>query len=102
MNEPTTDDLLNEVRRLKAENARLYRLMQARRPDLDALRDVEVALRDMVSDCELRGHGIKQMQQQVQALIGTYDDLPSTEELSGIWGDGKARVEAALTQEPNP
>ena len=45
---PTIDDLLSECRRLRAENTRLLRLVKSQRPELRALRNIEVRLRDVV------------------------------------------------------
>lgn len=98
MKEPTKNDLLAELRRLKAENARLTRLVATQRPELKQLRQIEVGLRDFLQN----GAGaLERVYAECRALLpSTSDDLPTMEEMSGIWSDGKERVDAKLRDDP--
>ncbi len=94
-NEPlTVQDCLDEVQRLKAENERLTRLAMTRRPELTALRDIEVGLRESRKFAELHAKAVEMLQGN--------DDLPSLMEMRGILSDGKERVDAALASAASP
>jgi hypothetical protein len=88
---PTLQDALDEVRRLKAENARLGRLVKTQRPELARLRRIEVGLRDYLNNGARR---LEALHVDLLALLPAGDDdLPSVEEVSGILGEGKFRVD---------
>lgn len=96
MKEPTKKELLDELRRLTAENERLTRLVATQRPELQQLREVEVGLRGYLQNGALellRVYGLC-----VELLPTPHDDLPSLAELLGILSDGKERVDAALSR----
>jgi hypothetical protein len=95
MEPPTRQDLMDEVVRLTAENERLNRLVKSQRPELEALRNIEVRLRDYLDN---GARSVAEVHQAVQSLLPGYDDLPKFAELLGILSDGKDRVDAAITE----
>jgi hypothetical protein len=99
MRAPSRADLLDEIRRLKAENERLTRLVKTQRPELEQLRSIEVALRDYL----LNGaESLKRLHGHVKTLLPSDDaDLPSMMELFGILSNSKERVDHALQREPD-
>lgn len=102
MKRPSVNDCLDELRRVKAENERLNRLVQTQRPELDKLRRVEVLIRELAYSLASKAAIVGELQGELVALIGTNeDDLPSFDELLGIISDGRDRVDAALSTLPN-
>lgn len=88
----TKNDLLNELVRLKAENERLKRLVATQRPELQSLRDLEVALRGHIQQS---ARDFERMHDAARAMLGGQDDLPNLKELFGCMGEGAAEVERA-------
>lgn len=99
MRPPSRRDLLDEVRRLTAENERLTRLVATQRPELESLRRIEVGLRDYLDN---GAKAIEELHEACVALLPEGDtDLTTFDELLGCMSDGRDRVEAALqTVEP--
>jgi hypothetical protein len=93
MKKPTVTDCLDEIRRLRLQNERLKRLVETNRPELDALRSLVSAVRSIADNLPLQ---MEHLRKRADAVIGTSDDLPRFGELSGILGDGKDRVDAAI------
>lgn len=100
MKEPTKAELLTELRRYRAENERLNRLIQMQRPDRDSIQDVACAVRDLAFEFEMKAGYLGELRDKLYALLGP-DNLPSIMEVSGIFGAGRDRVEAAMG-EPTP
>lgn len=94
MSAPTNADLLAELCRVRAENARLRRLVTTQRPELKPLREMECALRDYL------GGPVSRLRDVHRALVALLpradDDLPTLDEVRGILSDGKDRVDAAM------
>ena len=97
MKKPSVNDCLDEIRRLRAENERLTRLVKTKRPELSALREVAVAIRDWADS-------VPRLSEKVEALLAATneDDLPSFDEFLGCLSDGSVRVDAALSEAAPP
>ena len=94
MRQPTKADLLDEIRRLKAENERLTRLVETQRPELDSLRQLYRHVRDLHRDVPYQ---LDQAVKMAEAILpANRDDLPSVSEMCGIASKGRKRVNAAL------
>lgn len=93
MKKPSVADCLDEVRRLRAENERLKRLVASQRPELPRLRELATQLRDLGFNLPMK---LDELHKEAQALLGGDDDLPSLEEMYGCLSDGRDRVHAAL------
>lgn len=91
---PTVRECLDEIRRLRAENARLNRLVKSQRPELTALRAVACAVRDLAFNLPMQLESLRENARQL--LPEGEDDLPSMEEMRGCLSDGRDRVYAAL------
>lgn len=90
---PTEADLLNEIRRLRVENARMRELVKTQRPELENLRTVVSCIRDLRDNLPQQ---IENMLKVAEPLLQGDHDLSRAAELSGSWGSGKARVDAAI------
>lgn len=94
MKKPSVADCLDEIRRLRAENERLKRLVQTQRPELPRLRNIEVALRDYLMN---GADTLKRLHGEVRELLGTNgDDLPGFAEMAGMLSVGAHRVDHAV------
>lgn len=98
MKKPTVKDCLSEIRRLRAENARLTALVESQRPELPAVRAVAVLVRDLLWNLP---HQLESVQEQLRSILPPNDaDIPTFDELRGCLSDGRDRVEAALDGDP--
>lgn len=95
---PSVEDCLDEIRRLRAENARLNRLVLTNRPELERLRKAEVMLRDFKLWHQQR---LDEAHEIVASLLPNDDDLHSLAEMRGCLSEGADRVDAALRGKAN-
>lgn len=98
MKRPSVNECLSEIERLRAENQRLTRLAQSQRPELEALRDIEVGLRDFL----LQADRLVALHAAARRLLPGNDDLPGLMELSGICSNGRTRIDAILGDGSEP
>lgn len=95
----TVDDCLTEIRRLRAENDRLRRLVRTQRPELEPLRDLATMLGDYLNN---GAQAIERAYEQAKALLPGHDDLPSTKEVAGILSDSHQRVLDVVRERSSP
>lgn len=93
MKKPSVRECLEDIRRLRAENERLRRVIEQQRPELASLRNIATGLRDYVFNGHMK---LRDLYLDVQALLPGNDDLPSLTEMGGIFSAGAHRVDEAI------